>query len=54
MEEDFQHIRVGSVPAVSTVVGFRADAIILQVRAEVVVDRVFRTVGKEIKIERRG
>lgn len=51
MENDFKHKRVGSVPAVRGVVGFLAETVVGDVRAEVAENRVFGAVAEEVEVE---
>lgn len=53
MENKLEHQGVGSVPAVRKIMGFLAEAMVGQVRAEVVEQRVAGAVGEEIEVESR-
>lgn len=51
VEDEFEHGWVGAVPTVGAVVGFLAEAMVGEVRAEIFEEWVFGAVGEEIEVE---
>lgn len=54
VEDELQHERVGAEPAVGARMGLVAEAVVGEVWAEVVEERVLGAVGQEIQVEPRG
>lgn len=53
MENEFKHGRIGPIPAMRSIVSLLAKTVVGQIRAKIIENRVFRTIGKEIEIESR-
>lgn len=51
VENELEHVGVGSVPAVGSVVGLGAESVVGDVWAEILVDWVVRATAQEIQIE---
>lgn len=51
VEEEFEHEGVGTEPTVGVVVSFEAEAVVGDVRAEVIEEFVGGAIGKEIEVE---
>lgn len=53
MKNEFKHRRIGPIPAMRSIISLVAKTVVSQIRAKIIKNRVFRTIGKEIKIESR-
>lgn len=51
MEDEFKHQWVRPIPTVRAVMGFLAEAMVGQVGAKVIEERVFGAVGEQIEVE---